>query len=231
VQAIHHAQHRTAFQKRLVDQPLMTNVLADIALESEAAAALVFRLARAYDGQDDVGESALRRLLTPVAKYWICKRAPALALEAMEVLGGNGYIEESIMPRIYREMPVNSVWEGSANVICLDVRRAMEKSPEAIDGFLAEVRSASGANPRLDRFVATLETELRSAQQTEEGLARRLVGRMAVGLQAALLVRHAPPAVSDAFCASRLENEAGGTFGMLPAGVDRRAIVDRAALT
>jgi len=230
VQAIHHAQHRTAFQKHLVDQPLMTNVLADIALESEAAAALAFRLARAYDGQDDVGESALRRLLTPIAKYWICKRAPALALEAMEVLGGNGYVEESIMPRLYREMPVNSVWEGSANVICLDVRRAMEKSPEAIDAFLAEVRSAAGANPRLDGFVATLETELRAARQTEEGLARRLVGRMAVGLQAALLVRHAPPAVSDAFCASRLENEAGGTFGMLPAGVDRRAIVDRAAL-
>ena len=229
VQAIHHARHRTAFQKHLVDQPLMTNVLADIALESEAAAALAFRLARAYDGQDDVGESALRRLLTPVAKYWICKRAPALALEAMEVLGGNGYVEESIMPRIYREMPVNSVWEGSANVICLDVRRALEESPEVIDAFLAEVRSAAGANPRLDRFLATLETELRAARQTEEGLARRLVGRMAVGLQAALLVRHAPPAVSDAFCASRLENEAGGTFGMLPAGVDRRAIVDRAA--
>ena len=229
-QAIHHAQHRTAFQKHLVDQPLMTNVLADIALESEAAAALVFRLARAYDRQEDAGEAALRRLLTPVAKYWICKRAPALALEAMEVLGGNGYVEESIMPRIYREMPVNSVWEGSANVICLDVRRAMEKSPEAIDAFLAEVRSAAGANPRLDRFAATLEAELGAARQTEEGLARRLVGRMAVGLQAALLVRHAPTCVSDAFCASRLENEAGGTFGMLPDGIDRRAIVDRAAL-
>jgi len=229
-QAIHHAQHRSAFQKRLVDQPLMTNVLADIALESEAAAALVFRLARAYDHQEDAGEAALRRLLTPVTKYWICKRAPTLALEAMEVLGGNGYVEESIMPRIYREMPVNSVWEGSANVICLDVRRAMEKSPEAIDAFLAEVRSAAGANLRLDRFVAALEAELSAARQTEEGLARRLVGRMAVGLQAALLVRHAPPAVSDAFCAARLENEAGGTFGMLPAGTDRRAIVDRAAL-
>jgi putative acyl-CoA dehydrogenase len=228
-QAIHHARHRTAFQKHLVDQPLMTNVLADIALESEAAAALVFRLARAYDGQEDAGEAALRRLLTPVAKYWICKRAPALALEAMEVLGGNGYVEESIMPRIYREMPVNSVWEGSANVICLDVRRAMEKSPDAVDAFLAEARSAAGANPRLDRFVATLEPELGAAPRTEEGLARRLVGRMAVALQAALLVRHAPTAVSDAFCAARLENEAGGTFGMLPAGIDRRAIVDRAA--
>ncbi|HXP75124.1 MAG TPA: isovaleryl-CoA dehydrogenase [Stellaceae bacterium] len=229
-QAIHHAQHRTAFQRHLVDQPLMTNVLADIAIESEAAAVLAFRLARAYDGEDDAGETAFRRLVTPVAKYWICKRAPTLALEAMEVLGGNGYVEESIMPRIYREMPVNSVWEGSANVICLDVRRAMEKSPEAIDAFLAEVRSAGGANPRLDRFIATLEAELRAARQAEEGLARRLVGRMAVGLQAALLVRHAPAAVSDAFCAARLENEAGGTFGMLPPGIDRRAIVDRAAL-
>ena len=229
-QAVHHAQHRSAFQKHLVDQPLMTNVLADIALESEAAAALVFRLARAYDGQEDAGEAPLRRLLTPVAKYWICKRAPALALEAMEVLGGNGYVEESIMPRIYREMPVNSVWEGSANVICLDVRRAMEKSPEAVDAFRAEVRSSAGGNPRLDRFAAALEAELGAARQTEEGLARRLVGRMAVALQAALLVRHAPAAVSDAFCASRLENEAGGTFGMLPEGIDRRAIVDRAAL-
>jgi len=229
-QAIHHAQHRTAFQRHLVDQPLMTNVLADIAIESEAAAVLAFRLARAYDGEDDAGETAFRRLVTPVAKYWICKRAPTLALEAMEVLGGNGYVEESIMPRIYREMPVNSVWEGSANVICLDVRRAMEKSPEAIDAFLAEVRSAGGANPRLDRFIATLEAELRAARQAGEGLARRLVGRMAVGLQAALLVRHAPAAVSDAFCAARLENEAGGTFGMLPPGIDRRAIVDRAAL-
>jgi putative acyl-CoA dehydrogenase len=229
VQAIHHAEHRTVFQKRLVDRPLMTNVLADLALESEAAAALAFRLARAYDRQEDAGEAALRRLLTPVAKYWICKRAPTLALEAMEVLGGNGYVEESIMPRIYREMPVNSVWEGSANVICLDVRRAMEKSPEAIDAFLVEVRSAGGANPRLDRFAGTLEGELRAARLTEEGLARRSVGRMAVALQAALLVRDAPTAVSDAFCASRLENEAGGTFGMLPEGVDRRAIVSRAA--
>jgi putative acyl-CoA dehydrogenase len=230
VQAVHHAQHRTAFQKRLVDQPLMSNVLADLALESEAAVALVFRLARAYDRQEVASETALRRLLTPVAKYWVCKRAPALALEAMEVLGANGYVEESIMPRIYREMPVNSVWEGSANVICLDVRRAMEKSPETIEALLAEIRSASGANSRLDRFTRVLGSELGAARSTEEGLARRLVGRVAVGLQAALLVRHAPAAISDAFCASRLENEAGGTFGMLPNGIDRRAIVDRAAL-
>jgi putative acyl-CoA dehydrogenase len=228
-QAIHHARHRTVFQKRLVDQPLMTNVLADLAIESEAAAALAFRLARAYDRQDDAGESALRRLITPVAKYWICKRAPSLALEAMEALGGNGYVEESIMPRLYREMPVNSVWEGSANVICLDVRRAMAKSPDAVDAFLAETRGAGGANPRLDRFLGTLEAELRAAAQAEESSARRLVSRMAVALQAALLVRHAPPAVSDAFCASRLESEAWGTFGMLPAGPDQRAIVDRAA--
>ncbi|HLJ20493.1 MAG TPA: acyl-CoA dehydrogenase, partial [Stellaceae bacterium] len=130
----------------------------------------------------------------------------------------------------YREMPVNSVWEGSANVICLDVRRAMDKSQEAVDAFAAEIDGAKGANPRLDRFVGTLRTELGQARRTEEGLARRLVGRMAVGLQAALLVRHAPTAVSDAFCASRLENEAGGTFGMLPPGVDGHAIVDRAAI-
>jgi len=229
VQAIHHAQHRTAFQKHLVDQPLMANVLADLALEAEAALTLALRLARAYDEQD-AGAIALRRLITPVAKYWICKRAPALAFEAMEALGGNGYVEESILPRIYREMPVNSVWEGSANIICLDVRRAMTKSPEAIEVFLGEIQGARGGNARFDRFLGGLEAELRAAPQASEGLARRMVGRMAVALQAALLVQHAPPAVSDAFCASRLENEAGGAFGTLPGGIDTRAIVDRAAL-
>ena len=228
-QAVHHAQHRTAFQKHLIDQPLMANVLADIALEAEAATALVLRLARAYDGGEGGEEAALRRLITPVAKYWICKRGPSLAVEAMEALGGNGYVEESIMPRLYREMPVNSVWEGSANIICLDVRRAMTREPGAVDAFLAETGKARGGNARLDRFLATLETELRGAQQEPEGLARRMVGRMAVALEAALLVQHAPAALADAFCASRLENEAGGAFGTLPAGIDTRAIIERAA--
>ena len=225
VQAVHHARYRTAFQRHLVDQPLMANVLADLALETEAACALALRLARAYDGED----AALRRLITPVAKYWICKRGPAVAVEALEALGGNGYVEESIMPRIYREMPVNSVWEGSANIICLDVRRAMTREPGAVDAFLAEIGRARGGNPRLDRFLAMLGTELHAAQQESEGLARRIVGRMAVALEAALLVKHAPPAVADAFCASRLENEAGGAFGTLPAGIDTRPIVERAA--
>ena len=224
-QAAHHARHRTAFQKHLVDQPLMANVLADLALEAEAACALALRLARAYDGEDAV----LRRLITPVAKYWICKRGPAVAVEALEALGGNGYVEESIMPRIYREMPVNSVWEGSANIICLDVRRAMTREAGSVDAFLAETGRARGGHPRLDRFLTTLETELRAVQQEPEGLARRMVGRMAVALEAALLVQHAPPAVADAFCAGRLENEAGGAFGTLPGGIDARAIVERAA--
>ncbi|HYC15424.1 MAG TPA: isovaleryl-CoA dehydrogenase [Stellaceae bacterium] len=224
-QAVHHAKHRTAFQKHLVDQPLMANVLADLALEAEAAAVLVLRLARAYDGDD----AAFRRLITPIAKYWICKRGPALAVEALEALGGNGYVEESIMPRLYREMPVNSVWEGSANIICLDVRRAMTREPGAIDAFLAEISRARGGNVRLDRYLTALEAELRAAGQEPESLARRMVGRMAVALEASLLVQHAPPAVADAFCASRLENDAGGAFGTLPQGIDTDAIVERAA--
>ena len=223
-QAVHHARHRTAFQKHLVDQPLMANVLADLALEAEAAAALVLRLARAYDAED----AAFRRLITPVAKYWICKRGPALAVEALEALGGNGYVEESVMPRLYREMPVNSVWEGSANIICLDARRAMTREPGAVDAFLGEINRARGGNARFDRFLVKLEAELRAAVQEPEDLARRMVGRMAVALEAALLVQHAPPAVSDAYCASRLENEAGGAFGTLPSGIDTRAIVERA---
>ncbi|MGE5202610.1 MAG: isovaleryl-CoA dehydrogenase [Acidobacteriota bacterium] len=228
-QALHHARHRTAFQKHLVDQPLMANVLADIALEAEAATALALRLARAYDGGEGGEEAALRRLITPVAKYWICKRGPSLAVEAMEALGGNGYVEESMMPRLYREMPVNSVWEGSANIICLDVRRAMTREPGAVDAFLAEIGKARGGNFRLDRFLVTLETDLRGAQQEPEGLARRMVGRMAVALEAALLVQHSPSTLADAFCASRLENEAGGAFGTLPGGVNTRAIVERAS--
>jgi putative acyl-CoA dehydrogenase len=228
-QAIHHARHRSAFQKRLVDQPLMTNVLADLVLEAEAAMSLALRLARAYDRQDDAAETAFRRLVTPIAKYWICKRGPMLALEAMEVLGGNGYVEESVMPRLYREMPVNSVWEGSANVICLDVRRAMTKSPDAIAVVSAELAQASGGNARLDRFIAMLEAELRAEQAADEGAARRMVGKLAVALEAALLVRFAPAALADAFCLSRLENEVGGAFGTLPGGIDCRAIADRAA--
>lgn len=230
-QAIHHAGHRTAFQRKLVDQPVMTNLLADLALESEAATTLALRLAAAYDREGDPAEALLARLLTPVAKYWTCKRAPAVVLEALEVLGGNGYVEESIMPRLYREAPVNSVWEGSANVIALDVRRVMGRSPEAIDQLRAELARAKGGHRAFDAFMPRLESELAGAATAEEGLARRLVGRIALGLQAALLIRHAPPALADAFCATRLESGAPAALGTLPSGVDCRALIDRAAVS
>ena len=228
-QAVHHASHRTAFQRRLADQPLMQNVLADIAIESEAATVLALRLARAFDAEHDAGETALRRLLTPAAKFYVCKRGAALAAEAMEVLGGNGYVEESAMPRLYREMPVNSIWEGSGNVMCLDVLRALQRAPDAAEAYRAEVALAQGANRRLDRFLADLATELADASESETR-ARRLTERLVLALQAALLARHAPSAVSDAFCASRLERDWGGTFGTLPPGLDFPGIIERAAV-
>jgi len=226
-QAIHHAGHRTAFQRRLVDQPLMSGVLADIALESEAATALSLRLARAFDRRDDPGETAFRRLMTPAAKYWICKRGIMLAGEAMEVLGGNGYVEESILPRLYREMPVNSIWEGSGNVMCLDVLRALERTPEAADALRAELAPARGGDARLDAFLARLDTAL--AARPGEAEARRLAEMIVLAVQGALLVRFAPPAIADGFCASRLAGERGAAFGAMQAGIDLRAVVERAA--
>jgi putative acyl-CoA dehydrogenase len=211
-QAIDHAQHRMAFGKRLVDQPLMTTVLADLALESEASTVLAMRLARAFD--DD--ETALRRVLTPAAKYWICKRAIGVTGEAMEVLGGNGYVEDSGMPRLYREAPVNSIWEGSGNIMCLDVLRALERTPESADAIRAELARARGADARLDRYVGRLDSMLAS---TTEAQARRLAEMIVLAMQGALLVRFAPPAVADAFCASRLAGE--------PHGADAVAIVAR----
>jgi putative acyl-CoA dehydrogenase len=226
-QAVHHAQHRTVFQRHLVDQPLMANVLADLALEAEAAMALGLRMARAFDRQDDAGETAFRRLTTPAAKYWVCKRSITFAGEAMEVLGGNGYVEDSMMPRLYREMPVNSIWEGSGNVMCLDVLRALQRTPEAGEALRAELAAAKGADPRLDRFAASLDASLQA--RPDEAAARHLAERLVLALQAALLVRFAPAPVADAFCASRLEGAHGGAFGTLPAGLDLRAIVERAA--
>lgn len=224
-QASFHASHRSAFQRRLVDQPLMRNVLADMALETEAAIALCLRMARAFDAYDAPSETALRRLLTPAAKYWICKRGPTLAAEAMEVTGGNGYVEDSNLPRIYREMPVNSIWEGSGNVMCLDMLRALAKSPQAVEAYMAELRPALGTDPRFDRYVGSLETDIAAA---DEAGARRLTERLVLGLQAALLLRHAPAAVADAFCASRLAGDWGRNFGSLPGGIDFRAIIGRA---
>jgi len=225
-QASHHAAHRSAFQKRLIDQPLMTNVLADLAIESEAATALVLRLARAYDAQEDPAETAFRRMLTPAAKYWICKRGPALGAEAMEVLGGNGYVEEAIMARLYRELPLNSIWEGSGNVMCLDVLRALAKTPEALDVALAEIQTARGADRRLDAHVTALTDEV-ARDGFQESQARRLVERLVLALQGALLVRHGDAAVANGFCASRLASSQSGAFGTLPQGIDIRAIAER----
>ena len=226
-QATHHAAHRSAFQKHLIDQPLMSNVLADLAVEGEAATALVMRLARAYDRQDDPGEAALRRLLTPAAKYWICKRLPFAAAEAMEVLGGNGYVEEAPLARIYRESPLNSIWEGSGNVMCLDVLRAAAKTPDALDILFAELGHASGADRYFDAHVAAMKDRI-ARDGMAENQARRLVEALVLALQGALLLRHGDPGVADAFCASRLGGDHGSAFGTLPAGLDLRAIAERA---
>jgi putative acyl-CoA dehydrogenase len=221
-QATWHAAHRKAFGRRLADQPLMRNVLADLAVESEAATTLALRLARAYDEGDD----HLRRLGTAVGKYWVCKRFPPLAAEALECLGGTGYVEESGMPRIYREAPLNSVWEGSGNVNALDVLRAVARQPDALQGYLDEVDLAAGADARLDAFTAALRAQLADPEDAELR-ARRLVEDLALALQGSLLVRHAPPAVADAFCASRLSRDGGLAFGTLPRGADAEAIVAR----
>lgn len=226
-QATHHAQHRRAFGKKLAQQPLMQNVLADLALEAEAATVLVMRLARAFDRQHDENESALRRLLTPAVKYWVCKRGPVLAAEAMEVLGGNGYVEESMMPRIYREMPLNSIWEGSSNVMCLDVLRAAGKTPHALQLVFDELALARGADARLDEFVGQLKKEF--ADDTHlESRARKLTEMLCLSLQGALLVRFAPGYVSSAFCASRLGKNFAGAFGALAPSCDFGSLIARA---
>jgi putative acyl-CoA dehydrogenase len=221
-QATHHAAHRSAFGKRLIEQPLMQNVLADLCVESEAATLTALRLAGAYDR----GEAAFARLATAVAKYWVCKRGPDHAAEALECLGGNGYVEESGMPRLYRQQPLQSIWEGSGNVICLDVLRALRRTPETLDAFLEECREAAGAERRLDRWMATVERGLRSGDDLETR-ARRLVEQMGLALQASLLLRHGSPAVADAFCASRLGDDRGLAYGTLPPGLDAAAIVER----
>ena len=220
-QAVHHARHRSAFGKPLADQPLMRNVLADLALESEAATAVALRVARAYDEGDD----ALRRIATAVMKHWVCKRATGHAAEALECLGGNGYVEESGMPRLLRDSPLNSIWEGSGNVSALDVLRALAREPEALPALLAECELARGGNGLLD---AQLDRLAALAPADPEFEARRVAGDLALALQASLLVRHAPAAVADAFCAARLEGAGGRVYGTLPAGVDAGAILERA---
>ena len=233
--ALHHARGRAAFGRLLVEQPLMQNVLADLALESEAATAFAMRLARCFDSSGD-SETLLARLLTPAGKYWICKRAPALCFEAMEVMGGNGYVEDGPLARLYREAPVNSIWEGSGNVMCLDVLRALGRHPAAIDALAGELALAGqGGSPALplyinyvDALLAELSDPAALAAGGEYG-ARRLAERMVLAVQAGLLLRHAPEYVASAFVRSRLGSDGpGGAFGRLPAGVDCAAILARA---
>ncbi|MEV4788332.1 acyl-CoA dehydrogenase family protein [Streptomyces tuirus] len=225
-QAVHHCTYREAFGGKLVDKPLMRNVLADLALESEAATTLALRLAAAYDGGGEQ-ERALLRIAVPAAKYWVTKRCPPVAVEAAECLGGNGYVEESQMPRLVRESPLNSVWEGAGNVQALDVLRALRREPGALDAYLREVGQARGADHRLDAAIKSLLTELADLEGVE-GRARRLAERLALVLQGSLLVRFAPPQVADAFCAGRLGGDAGAAFGTLPHTLDLASVVERA---
>jgi putative acyl-CoA dehydrogenase len=227
-QATHHTALRSAFGKKLIDQPLMQNVLADLCVESEAATILMMRLARAFDRRGDKDfEAPFQRLATAISKYWVCKRAPALTNEAMECLGGNGYVEESMMPRLYRETPLYSIWEGSGNVICLDVLRAIAREPHSLTAVMAEIKMAAGADRRLDAFIAAREADMTNLAGME-GQARRFVEGLALALQGSLLVRFGHPTVAEAFCASRLAQDWGHAFGTLPAGIDYRAIIDRA---
>jgi putative acyl-CoA dehydrogenase len=229
--ALHHARGRSAFGRPLAEQPLMQNVLADLALESEAATAFALRLARCFDAQmsrqADPLEVLLGRILTPAGKYWLCKRGPAFGAEAMEVMGGNGYVEDGPLARLYREFPVNSIWEGSGNVMCLDVLRALGKAPEARAALAQELGLALGRDARYDAWCARLLDELAGGVASEFG-ARRLAEQLVVGVQAGLLLRHAPHYVADAFVASRIARDVGGAFGRLPEGVDAAAILARA---
>ncbi|MGX8909471.1 acyl-CoA dehydrogenase family protein [Streptomyces netropsis] len=232
-QALHHTTHRRAFGAELIDQPLMRNVLADLAVESEAATLLAMRLAAALDASEagDASEAVLRRLALAAGKYWVCKRGSAHAAEALECLGGNGYVEESGMPRLYREAPLLSIWEGSGNVAALDVLRALAKEPAGLDAYFAEVDAAAGADARLDAAAARVRELLGSLSDPHRAqlLARRLAEQLTLVLQGSLLVRHSAPAVADAFCASRLGGEWGHAFGTLPTGTDLGPIIDRAA--
>jgi putative acyl-CoA dehydrogenase len=225
-QAVHHCTYREVFGGKLVDKPLMRNVLADLALESEAATTLALRLAAAYDDGGEQ-ERAFLRLAVPASKYWITKRCAPVAVEAAECLGGNGYVEESGLPRLVRESPLNSIWEGAGNVQALDVVRALRREPGGLDACLTEIGRSHGADHRLDRAVKDLFTELADLSDVE-GRARRLVERLALVLQGSLLVRYAPAEVADAFCASRLGGDHGASFGTLPTGLDLTSIVERA---
>jgi putative acyl-CoA dehydrogenase len=227
-QAAHHVTHRRAFQRALIDQPVMANVVADLALESEAALWLAMRFNAAFDrAEDNESERLIGRIGAPIAKYWICKRAPAVAYEALECHGGNGFIEDHLMARLYREAPLNGIWEGTGNVICLDVLRAMMREPECANALMAELRTARGGNPRYDSFVDRLALTLGDLAR-HEGQARRIVEMLAVATAASLLIRYAPSPVADAYVASRMGESWAGHFGDLPSGVDTGTIARRA---
>jgi putative acyl-CoA dehydrogenase len=229
--ALHHARGRAAFGRKLADQPLMQNVLADLALESEAATAFALRLARCFDEPGDPQQALLGRLLTPAGKYWLCKRGPGFGAEAMEVMGGNGYVEDGPLARLYREFPVNSIWEGSGNVMCLDVLRAIGKAPEEARAALAaELEPATRLDARFADYVSRLLDDVAAAGGAEYG-ARRLAERIVVAVQAGLLLRHAPGYVAQAFVASRIEADVGGAYGRLGEGADCTAILARALQT
>jgi putative acyl-CoA dehydrogenase len=227
-QALDHCRQRKAFGALLIDQPAMRAVLADLALEAEASLALTLRVARALDNRaSDLREDAFARIAAPLGKYWICKRTPAHAYEAMECLGGSGAMEDSPMPRLYREAPINAIWEGSGNVQCLDVLRAISRAPQSLDAYFAEIDSARGANRALDAHFAALKDDMRDLGDFESQ-ARDLCDRLALALQASVMVRSAPAANADAFCAARLEGRGARNWGALPKGLDLAAIVKRA---
>ena len=227
VQALHHCHHRSAFGARLSEQPLMQNVLADLALESEAALALMMRMAEAMDRQDEEHERLLARVGTAIGKYWICKRTPQHAYEAMECIGGSGVMEDCIIPRLFRESPVNAIWEGSGNVQCLDVLRVMAKEPAALEAYMTELAQARGSDSRFDQYLARLQRDLGDTSELEYR-SRNLVERLALAMQAALLIRSGDAAVADAFCAGRLDSPDGLNYGTLPKGVDCKRIIERA---
>jgi putative acyl-CoA dehydrogenase len=226
VNAFWHTAHRTAFQRKLIDQPLMRSVLADMAIESEAATALTFRIAQSFDASANEAAAAFARIATPIGKYWINKRVVNLAYEAMEVHGGGGYIENSVMTRIYRQSPLNSIWEGSGNVVCLDILRAIRRDPRSAQELVAELEKSRGANRLLDRVIDDVKSML--AGQHDEALARRLAETMALALEGAILVRNAPDFVSDAFCATRLCDRPGLSCGAIGAKIDVDALIGRA---
>jgi putative acyl-CoA dehydrogenase len=225
-QAVHHAAHRRAFGKLLIDQPAMQNVLADLALECEASIALMLRLARAYDHANDEHERSFARIATAVAKFWVCKRTPQHAGEALECLGGNGYVEESILPRLYREAPLNSIWEGSGNVMCLDVLRAIQREPHSLEALITELRTVKGTNAEYDRLLVQIENQLRATEDAELR-ARQIVENLALGLEICVLLRTDEPQIADAFIASRLSGRRSSIYGTLPAGTPFRKLIER----